>query len=173
MSVKLKLVRHALSKGVSLDHLARMRPPELQKLHRELFGCDVVSGNSEQARRRIAFHVQAEREGGLPVSAREHALALARESSARMRSGTTRNDQLRHSTVTRIVSDHDPRIPMPGSVIVKEYRGGSIHIRVLASGFEWDGRRFASLTAIAKDITGTKWNGLAFFGLAKSRANGD
>ncbi len=83
-----------------------------------------------------------------------------------------RRDRLQHSTVTGLVSDHDPRVPMPGSVIVKEYRGRTILIRVLAAGFEWEGRRFASLSAVAKDITGTKWNGLAFFGLAKPRANG-
>jgi hypothetical protein len=56
---------------------------------------------------------------------------------------------------------------MPGSVIVKEYRGRSILVRVLGEGFECDGQRFSSLSAIAKSITGTKWNGMLFFGLAK------
>jgi len=160
---------------MELERLARMRPDELQRWHRNMFGCDVPSGNSEQARRRIAWHVQAEREGRLPESARQHALALARESGARIRAGAIqprRQDRLQHATVTGLVSDHDPRVPMPGSVIVKGYRGRTIFVRVLSTGFEWDGRRFASLSAIAKDITGTKWNGLAFFGLAKTRANG-
>ncbi len=83
-----------------------------------------------------------------------------------------RKNRLQHATVTGLVTDHDPRVPMPGSVIVKAYRGRTILVRVLAAGFERDGRRFASLSAVAKDITGTKWNGLAFFGLAKPRANG-
>jgi hypothetical protein len=61
---------------------------------------------------------------------------------------------------------------MPGSLIVKEYHGRTIFLRVLSTGFEYDGRRFASLSAIAKEITGTKWNGPAFFGLAKRKANG-
>ena len=61
---------------------------------------------------------------------------------------------------------------MPGSVIVKEYRGKTILVRVLSTGFEWGDRRFASLSALAKEITGTKWNGPAFFGLAKRKANG-
>ena len=43
-------------------------------------------------------------------------------------------------------------------------------VQVLDAGFEYEGRRFGSLSAIAKAITGTKWNGLVFFGLAKGRA---
>jgi len=175
MSVKLQIVRRPSAGPLHLDRLARMRTDELQRLHRAMFGGDIPSGNSELARRRIAWHVQAECEGGLPESARQHALALARESGARIGAGmeqSRRRDRLQHSTVTGLVSDHDPRVPMPGSVIVKEYRGRTILIRVLAAGFEWEGRRFASLSAVAKDITGTKWNGLAFFGLAKPRANG-
>ena len=61
---------------------------------------------------------------------------------------------------------------MPGSVIVKDHRGKTIVVRVLDDGFEYDGRRFASLSAIAKEITGTKWNGFLFFGLAKESRRG-
>jgi len=175
MSGKLQIVRRAPVSPTDLGRLARMLPDELQRLHRNMFGCDVPSGSSELARRRIAWRVQAEREGGLPESARQHAFAIARESGARIRAEierTRRPDGLRHATVTGLVSDHDPRVPMPGSVVVKEYRGRTILVRVLAAGFEFDGRRFASLSAIAKDVTGTKWNGLAFFGLAKTRTNG-
>jgi hypothetical protein len=56
---------------------------------------------------------------------------------------------------------------MPGSVLIKEYKGRTIIVHVLDSGFEYDGKRFTSLSAIAKAITGTKWNGLLFFGLTK------
>ena len=50
---------------------------------------------------------------------------------------------------------------------MKEYHGQTVVVRVLDTGFEYDGRRFASLSAIAKEITGTKWNGFLFFGLLK------
>jgi len=56
---------------------------------------------------------------------------------------------------------------MPGSVLVKKYRGSTIIVKVLGEGFEYDGRRFLSLTGIANEITGSKWNGFAFFGLAR------
>jgi Protein of unknown function (DUF2924) len=78
----------------------------------------------------------------------------------------------KHSSVTRIVSDHDSRVPMPGSVIVKEYHGRTILVRVLGEGFDYDGQRFSSLSAIAKSITGTKWNGMLFFGLDKGEPRG-
>lgn len=61
---------------------------------------------------------------------------------------------------------------MPGSVIVKEYRGRTILILVLDNGFEYGGRRYSSLSAIANEVTGTKWNGLLFFGLTKARKRG-
>jgi hypothetical protein len=44
-------------------------------------------------------------------------------------------------------------------------------VKVLASGFEYLGRHYRSLSAIANEVTGTRWNGLAFFGLAGKRKN--
>jgi hypothetical protein len=61
---------------------------------------------------------------------------------------------------------------MPGSVLVKEYRGRRLLVQVLASGFELNGQRFSSLSAVARAVTGTKWNGLLFFGLTKGTIHG-
>jgi hypothetical protein len=175
MKANLRIVGRPGREPMSLDRLARMEPNELQQLHLKMFGCSLPSANSQQTRRKIARRLQEEREGGLPESARQHALAIARQASLRIRarSGAKRPvDDLPHATVTSIVSDHDPRLPMPGSVIVKEYHGRTILVHVLDEGFEHDGRRFASLSAIARNITGTRWNGLVFFGLAKGRTRG-
>jgi Protein of unknown function (DUF2924) len=154
---------------IELDRLVRAQPSELQRLHQKVFGSAIPSGNSELGRRRIAWHVQSEREGGLPESARQHALAIGREAGLRFRSGRRGNAELPlpHSTVTGIVLDHDSRLPMPGSVVIKEHQGKTIVVRVLDAGFEYEGRRFTSLSAVAKEITGTKWNGFLFFGLTK------
>lgn len=173
MNAKLQLVNRA-RETVDLGRLARMKPDQLRKLHRKMFECDIASGNSEQARRRIAWLVQSQKEGGLPESARQHALEIAREADVRIRArgNAKRRDVLSHASVTAIVSDHDPRLPMPGSVIVKEYHGQTISVHVLDNGFEWNAQRFTSLSAIATEITGTKWNGLLFFGLATRRSGG-
>ncbi len=160
-----------------LDRVARMKPRELQQLYKEMFSCDVPAGNSEHARRKIARHLQAQREGGLPESAHQHALAIARHSQLRVRVGVNLNRRgeglpLQHATTTRVLSDQDSRLPMAGAVIVKNYKGRVLTVRVLNAAFEYNGRRFPSLSAIAKEITGTKWNGFAFFGLAKESMRG-
>jgi len=171
MNAKLRVVTR--TEPIDLDRLARMQSSELQRLHQRLFGRAVPSGNSELARRRIAWHVQSEREGGLPESARQHALAIAKEASLRIHMrGASAGSPLPHATVTGIVSDYDSRLPMPGSILIKEYRGKTVVVRVLDTGFEYDGRRFASLSAIAKEVTGTKWNGFLFFGLVKESRGG-
>ena len=57
--------------------------------------------------------------------------------------------------------------PRPGNVLQREWRGQQIRVHVTAAGFEWDGREFGSLSAVAFAITGAKWNGRLFFGLTQ------
>jgi hypothetical protein len=58
---------------------------------------------------------------------------------------------------------------MPGTEIVRVFKGRRVVVRVLEDGFEYDGRRFRSLSAIATEVTGTRWNGFLFFGLNGSK----
>ena len=53
----------------------------------------------------------------------------------------------------------------PGTILVREWQGTTHHATVVADGFIWNGRSYSSLSAIARAITGTKWNGPRFFGL--------
>ena len=68
---------------------------------------------------------------------------------------------------TAVVQTRDARLPMPGSLIVKKYKERTLVVKVLDNGFEYEGRRFTSLSTIAAEITGTRWNGFAFFGLER------
>ena len=63
----------------------------------------------------------------------------------------------------------DRRIPRPGTLLKREYRGDTIAVTVLADGFQYQGRHYGSLSAIATEVTGTRWNGVAFFGLTRTR----
>lgn len=63
-----------------------------------------------------------------------------------------------------------PRI-RPGTRLVRAWKGESQIVEVLADGFEWQGTRYASLSAVAKAITGTSWNGYAFFGVKRRAAH--
>jgi hypothetical protein len=67
---------------------------------------------------------------------------------------------------------NDERVPPPGTVLTRNYRGQAYHVVVRDDGFEYDGQIFRSLSAIAKLITGSHWNGLLFFKLAKPKADG-
>ncbi len=62
----------------------------------------------------------------------------------------------------------DRRIPPPGAVLQRDYDGRNITVKMLADGFEHQGRHYGSLSAIATQVTGTRWNGLVFFGLTKA-----
>jgi len=59
----------------------------------------------------------------------------------------------------------DPRLPKPGTEIVRVYRGLRLVVTVLDGGYAWNGRTYASLSAVAKAVTGCHWNGRLFFGL--------
>lgn len=65
----------------------------------------------------------------------------------------------------RSVRSRDLRLPKPGTLIRRIHANREIVVRVLDRGFEYDGRPYRSLSAIAKRITGAHWNGLLFFGL--------
>jgi len=71
------------------------------------------------------------------------------------------------AVTTSVAPSHDARLPLAGTLLVKEYKGKNVVVKVLDEGFEYNGRRFTSLSAIAQEITGTKWNGFRFFGLLK------
>ncbi len=69
------------------------------------------------------------------------------------------------NVITRRIR-HDAR-PVAGTRLVREYRGVEHTVTVLADGYEWEGRPYRSLSAIAREITGTRWNGLVFWGLKR------
>ncbi len=67
------------------------------------------------------------------------------------------------------------RIVQRGAVLVREWRGTSHKVSVLEKGFRFRGKRYRSLSEVAREITGTRWSGPLFFGLkrrAKEAANG-
>ena len=72
-----------------------------------------------------------------------------------------------NAKVKRLANDN--RTPPPGSVISREYKGHEVAVKVLDDGFEYGGQVYRSLSAIAKEITGTTWNGPSFFGLRKGK----
>ena len=72
-------------------------------------------------------------------------------------------------SLTRKAQIADPRNPVVGTKLIREWDGVAHTVTVLTEGFEWDGRRYKSLSAVARAITGTQWNGYRFFGLRERK----
>ena len=85
----------------------------------------------------------------------------------RLAAGAKRGHRSNASKHSKRKSSRDLRLPRPGDVLSRRYKGRDVTVRVLESGFEFEGRRFRSLTAVAKAVTGAHWNGLLFFGLVR------
>jgi hypothetical protein len=156
----------------AIGDLPIMSAPQLQAVHREMFGAEHPIANCQHLRRKIAWHLQAAKDGGLPESVRQYAIAVARGTELRLRISENASRRqggvpLQETATTMVVQTRDARLPMPGCLIVKKYKAQTVVVKVLNEGFEYDGRRFPSLSAIAGEITGTRWNGFAFFGLEK------
>ena len=141
---------------------------QLRTRYRELFQEEPRSKHREHLFRRLAWRLQAHRQGGLSESARQRALEIANDADIRI---LPPQDFIYGSNSGKPVVGRgrfDRRIPRVGAFLEREYRGDRITVKVLADGFEYQGRHYGSLSAIATEVTGTRWNGLAFFGLTRS-----
>jgi len=79
-------------------------------------------------------------------------------------------DAARAATAT---TRRHPSLPMVGTRLVRDWNGLRYDVLVTQDGFEFEGRPYKSLTAIAKAITGTHWNGPNFFGLRRKNGGVD
>ena len=156
-----------------IGQLPGLGPAELQAIHREMFGAEHPIANCQHLRRKIAWHIQAAKEGGVPEAVRSSAISIARETELRTRiseNALRRRDAIpaELSVTAKVMGhSHDARLPMPGSLIAKRYRGRTLVVKALDDGFEYEGRHYTSLSSIAGEITGTRWSGFAFFQLGK------
>jgi Protein of unknown function (DUF2924) len=145
--------------------LQKMGAKELRVRYAEFFGEQTVSKNKVWLIRRIAWRLQALAEGDLSERARRRAEELANDADLRMippRLPAAEAPEER--TVTKTVRfPQDDRLPPPGTVLTRKYRGETLQVRVLADGFEYEGRVYPSLSAAAKAITGSHCNGYLFF----------
>jgi Protein of unknown function (DUF2924) len=132
-----------------LDRLPTTPVAVLRQRYRELFRAEPPKAfGPDLLRRSIAHRIQERAYGGLPASTRRLLDQLVKAAMAKP------NGRLEL-----------PRRIKPGSELVRTWKGKSYRVTVLADGFTYDGKRFASLSEIASQITGTRWNGPRFFGL--------
>lgn len=65
------------------------------------------------------------------------------------------------------LKERDSRLPAPGSIITKNYRGNTIEVKVLENGFEYQGKIYKSISRVAMEIVKRPISGYVFFGLSK------
>ena len=156
-----------------IEGLRDLTVAELRERYAEVFSEPTTSRHKDYLRKRIAWRLQANAEGGLTERARRRAEELADEADLRMLAPAARTvtGRLPASRDERSPVWRDERPPVPGTVLVRKYRGQTITGTVLENGFDYAGQVYRSLTAVAKAITGSHWNGLLFFGLTGKAAD--
>ena len=146
--------------------LQRQGAKQLRARYAEVFGETTAANNKIWLIRRIAWRLQALAEGDLSERARRRAEELANDADLRLSPPRAkRADAAPAEAVPTVDLRRDGRLPPPGSVLARTYRGETLLVRVLADGFEFEGAVHPSLSAVAKAITGSHCNGFLFFGL--------
>lgn len=149
--------------------LPRMTVRELQAKYAETFGENTNANNKAWLVKRVAWRLQALAEGTLSERARQRAAELANDADVRLSPPKVKPAQssAERTKATTLRIKGDRRLPPPGSLITREYKGETLRVMVLADSFEFEGERFRSLSAVAKSITGQHCNGYHFFQLGK------
>jgi DUF2924 family protein len=140
-----------------LDRLAAAPIAHLRARYRELFRSDPPKAfGPDLLRRSVAHGIQETAYGGLLRPIQRLLDQMIKEYAAKPGG--------------RIVM---PRRVKPGSMLVRQWKGKSHRVTVLAEGFDYDGKTFGNLSEIAVLITGTRWNGPRFFGLRSKTAESE
>ena len=151
-----------------MESLRRTSMADLRKKYREVFQEQTRCTHREHLFRRIAWRLQALAEGDLSERARGRANEIAQDSDLRInapRDFFSVGGERVQTTADQNRRQQDRRLPLPGALLTRKWKGRTILVEVLAKGFRHENRQYSSLSAIATAITGTRWNGVAFFGL--------
>ena len=135
--------------------LKTMAMPDLKRKWRELFDSEPPPYNRRFLESRLAYRVQELAYGGLKPETVERLRALGEQ----LDGGNILVRKLKAETR-----------PITGTQLIREWKGVEHRITVRDDDFEYRGQPFKSLSAVARAITGTRWNGLVFFGLKNQRA---
>ncbi|MGI4764800.1 MAG: DUF2924 domain-containing protein [Janthinobacterium lividum] len=117
--------------------------------------------------RLLAYRLQARAFGDLDPESSRALDRIAKDSSRRRQAGEARS-----TAMPPVAAVPRPMGLKPGTVLIREHGGETHHVMIVADGFAWRGTTYASLSEIARAITGTRWNGPRFFGLREPAKRG-
>ena len=143
--------------------LKEMKIEELLAKYKEIFN-DQKPGavNSEYLRKQIAYRLQELAYGGLSTEAKtrlEQLITVYDPINNRLLR------KVKNPNGSKAETSRDRRLPIPGSMITKVYKGTSIKVKVLEKGFEYEGKHYRTLSQVANVVTSNHWNGFLFFNL--------
>ena len=151
--VRMNAVPSDTSVVAQLAALRKMSVVELKQRWETLFGTPAPNNSRSYLEVRLGNRIQELMLGGLSRDTRRVLDLLVKELEGKN---------------TRKAIMTDPRKPIPGTRLLREWDGAEHSVTVLRDGFDWQGRKFKSLSAVARAITGTQWNGYRFFGLREA-----
>jgi hypothetical protein len=123
---------------------------------RELFDTDPPAYNRRFLESRLAYRIQELAYGGLSRETLERLTAMSQQ----------------YANLDPVERKTKPSLrPIAGTKLIREWQGVEHCVTVRANDFEYLGRPYKSLSSLAREITGTRWNGWVFFGL-KNTAQG-
>jgi hypothetical protein len=131
----------------------------LRAKYREAFGEETTSHNAAYLRKKIAWRIQELAQGGLSDRVRARIAKLQRDVPLRER------PPMVEDPAATAAAPRDPALPPAGTVLRRAHKGRTHEVTVLEDGFLHQGTTYETLSAVAKAITGTTWNGRLFFGL--------
>ena len=156
----------SLAKGIR--QLQELGLQDLRARYQQLYGEEARSKNLPYLRKKIAFRLQEQMEGGLSATAQARLEEISSNEVTSSAPTSKKQDQNHTAPPSLLAADgpnRDPRLPVPGTTVTREFKGFVHEVQVLEHEFIYRGRAYGSLSAIAKEITGTPWNGFLFFGL--------
>jgi hypothetical protein len=159
-----------LNVGKELAALNRLSVDALRARYAEVFGEPTNGRHKQWLVKRIIWRMQSLAEGDITERARRRAAELANDADVRRKapkSPPVAPEAATRTRVRRLPTNGDRRVPLAGSLITRVYKGETLEVKVLADGFEYEGEAYKSLSAVAKQITGSHCNGYHFFRLTK------
>jgi len=159
--------------GAGDSEAAQIACSALRHQYQKLFGEASRSSNKQFLFRRLVWQLQAQAESDLSERTRGRAAEIATDADLRSRAANGYWSWPAEAQTTarksRSRPQRDWRLPEPGTLLSRRYQGQDVAVKVLTEGFEYQARHYRSLSAIAREVTGTQWNGFLFFGLTERR----
>jgi len=153
----------------AVQQLHTMTVGELKRKYAEVFGEPTRSNNKDYLRKKIAWRLQSMDEGGLSERAKKRAEELANDADIRMRAPKKKVVNGEASPAEPVTFQAKSKTPdlLPGMTLKRVYKNQTLLVTVTEEGLLFNGKIYRSLSAIAKEVTGSMWNGRLFFGLTK------